>query len=115
MSDTAGTADKPQTPPPPTRKRPYRDSITDESMDESIEELDLLMMQDLSPTTMRSVQSLKNEVADLISLAADDPTIESKKRELLRSELFTQTLLAKDAKHSIIAAKYVELLITSGL
>jgi hypothetical protein len=83
--------------------------MSDDSIEKSLEELELLLHQDLSPSTKTAIESLKKELKDLRSMDIDDEGYPRKQQELLRTEYYTQKILAKDAKFESITSEYAKL------
>ena len=78
-------------------------------MDRSMDELEKLLGLELSPSTKKAIEIFKKDWHDFLSMSKGDEGYSRKQEELIRSESYTQKILAKDAKYDIVAAEYAEL------
>jgi hypothetical protein len=93
----------------PSRKRGYRKAMPEGPMDRSMDELEKLLVLELSPSTKKAIEIFKKDWHDFLSMSKDDEGYSRKQEELIRSESYTQKLLAKDAKYASVAAEYAKL------
>jgi hypothetical protein len=92
------------------RRRPYRGSMEDESMEESINELTQIKLQETtSPTTKRIVTVVVDVFHNLQEMKEDgapSSAFAQKQRELLRSEQILADVFTKDAKYENLSISY---------
>jgi hypothetical protein len=96
-----------QNPPTtPQRKRAYRASMRDDSIDASMTELEQLLKEDgMSPSTKKVFNVMASDFEALTTLQRDTPDYYVKQAELLRSEMLLFEILQKDQKYAALQEK----------
>jgi len=92
---------------PTSRKRPYRGSMQDGSMEHSVLEIEELMKDnDISPTTKKMLGAMSFDIESLRFLDKNSIGFVTKQCELLRAEKILGDVLAKDEKYKKLSFSY---------